>query len=457
MVPSYDYEVTPPPAGSWRLHLEARFENAPGDRLVGAGGVTRVDLIEGNEARTLAPGPGGEGWLAPACRRACTVRYDVDLDALSAACRSMDCVRRVGDAVIGSAADWMLRPDPAGDAVIHVRLAGADASRFATGLRRDPRGGYELRGRELGEASYTAFGALRRAAIDVPGGRLDGVLLGAPVAMGDAAVVAWVKDAATCVARLYGRFPAQATVFVVPVPGADGVVFGRVLSLAGGSVVLLIGENTPVTAEHDDWVLVHELSHLGTPSFLGEAHWLEEGLATFYEPILRERAGWMREEQLWAHFVDQMPRGLRKQGEPPGLEERDDIDSTYWGGALFAFLADVKILSASGGARSLDDVLRAVHDRLGDATHATTLADFLRVGDEAAGNHALSDVYRAFAVQGEAGEAGEAGKAGKAGVADLDAMWRSLGVLRAADGSVTLSDDAPLAAVRRRIAAGGAH
>jgi hypothetical protein len=350
-------------------------------------------------------------------------------------------MHRVGEAFIGSAAIWMLRPEAMSGAVVRGTLQGGDPSRFATGLRRDPRGGFTMRSRELGEASYTAFGELRPAHIDVPGGgTLDVVALGPPVAMGDAAAIAWVRDAAGCVARLYGRFPAEATVFVLPVPGADEVVFGRVLSLAGGSVALLVGSDTPASAEHGDWVVVHELSHLGTVSFVGEGHWLEEGLATYYEPVLRERAGWMREEDLWKHFVSQMPRGVHKEGEPPSLEERDDIDSTYWGGALFAFLTDVRIRTVSRGQRSLDDVLRASLARLGDATHEATLADFVRVAGEATGNGAFGEVYSHFAMGGEA--------------VDLDGIWRSLGVVAKPDGTVTLRDDAPLASVRRGIATG---
>jgi hypothetical protein len=371
------------------------------------------------------------------------VRYAVDLDALSGSCRHMDCARRVGAAVLGTASTWMLRPEPTGDATIRVELRGGDATRFATGLRRAPGGGYVLRARELGEASYTAFGDFRRTMVGVPGATLDVVLLGEPLAMGDAATLGWVKSAAGCVASLYGRFPVDATVFVVPASRGDGVVFGRVFSLAGASVVLLFGTEAKPASMHTDWVAVHELFHLSTPSFVGEAHWLEEGLATYYEPILRERAGWMTEADLWRHFAEAMPRGLRKEGDPPALDDRDDIDSTYWGGALFALVADVRIRKQTGGAHSLDDVLRAALAELGDATHAATLADFVRVGDAATGTHVLADLVAHDAVAGEP--------------IDLDGVWRELGVVEAPGGSVTLKDDAPQAAARRGIAAGRSH
>jgi predicted metalloprotease with PDZ domain len=443
-VPSYTYRIAPPAAGSWTLEVEARLERAPSERLVApeaTAALRSVSLVEPAGSRALPRA--GDAWLAPSCRTRCTVRYAVDLDALSSSCRHMDCARRVGEAVLGTAASWMLRPDPTGEATLRVELAGGDPTRFATGLRRAPGGGYVLRARELGEASYTAFGDFRRVRADVPGATLDVVLLGEPLAMGDAETVGWVKSAAGCVAGLFGRFPVDATVFVVPASRGDGVVFGRVFSLAGASVVLLFGTEAKPASMHTDWVAVHELFHLGTPSFVGEAHWLEEGLATYYEPILRERAGWIPEADLWSHFAASMPRGLRKEGDPPALDDRDDIDSTYWGGALFAMLADVRIRKATGGARSLDDVLRAALAELGDATHAARLEDFVRVGDAATGTHVLADLVAHDAVAGEP--------------IDLEAVWRELGVAATAEGAVALKDDAAQAAVRKGIAAGGGH
>jgi hypothetical protein len=309
-------------------------------------------------------------------------------------------------------------------------------------LRRDPRGGFLLEASDLGEAAYTAFGAFRTAHTEQSGARLDFNLLGTPLAMGDAAAVEWVKGAASCVSGLFGRFPVDATVFVVPVDGANDVVFGRVMSLGGASVVLLFGDRARPADAHDDWVVVHELFHLGCPSFVGEGHWLEEGLATYYEPVLRERAGWMTEAELWSHFVREMPRGLRREGEPANIEDRDDIDSTYWGGALFVFLADLQLRAGSGGARSMDDVVRTVLSIYGDATRRARLSDFVRTGDETTGFHVLANLYDGWAVHGQN--------------VDLDALWRKLGIRMQGTG-VALEDTAPLASVRKGIATGAKH
>jgi predicted metalloprotease with PDZ domain len=441
--PRYTYAISPPASGSWMLQVEATLERAPTARLivpVAEPSVRDVVLVDGGSRGLLARD--GDAWLAPPCRSRCTIRYAVDLDTMASSCRGLDCVRRVGDAIIGPTSTWILRPDPAGDAIVQVAVRRGDPARFATGLRRDDQGGYVFRARELGESSYSAFGSLRRGRVQVTGAALDVTLLGAPLAMGDEATLSWLRDSASCVARLFGRFPVDASVFVLPVRGADEVVFGRVMSLAGASVALLFGTETRAETAHQDWVVVHELFHLGTPSFVGEGHWLEEGLATYYEPILRERAGWISERDLWRHFAREMPRGLRKPEQAASLEEREDIDSTYWGGALFALLADVRIRQATGGARSLDDAMRAALAQEGDATHSVRVADFLSVGDQATGGRVLADLYAHFALAGEA--------------VDLGALWKSLGV-GLSEGETTLRSDAALVPVRRGITSGGEH
>jgi predicted metalloprotease with PDZ domain len=425
--------------------VEATLERAPSATLVSSASMVLHDLaLIDARGVSRALEQRGEAWIAPDCRSRCRIRYTVDLDALASGCNRLDCARRVGQAVIGSAAAWLLLPEPSADAVLHVRVGAGDRARFATGLRRAGDGSYVLRASELGEASYTAFGEIRASRLPVSGASVEVALLGPPLAMTDRAALEWVRNGAGCLEGFFGRFPADATVFVVPVAGADQVVFGRTLSLAGASVVLLFGAETRAETAHDDWVVVHELFHLGTPTFVGEGHWLEEGLATYYEPILRERAGWMSEADLWKHFVDQMPRGVRSAESAPRIEDRDDIDSTYWGGALFALLADVRILQETRQARSLDDALRASLARVGNTTHQARVQDFLRTCDEATGTRALARLYAEFAEQGEP--------------VDLDALWRSLGIERSAgNGPVVLRDDAPLAPVRRAIATGGKH
>ena len=446
--PVYRYTIAPPPAGSFLLHVEATLEQSPSDRLVAPeahGSLVDAALVGSSGVSPLKRDR--DAFVAPACRSRCTIRYTLDLDELASSCHWMDCERRVGDSMFGRASAFMLRPETAGDAVFEVNVVGPDKERFATGLR-GARDHFSFKASALGEASFTAFGEIRRGTLDFPNARMEVVFLGSPLAMGDAAALEFIRLSALRIVSLFGGFPVDATVFVVPVPRAREVVFGRVLSLAGASVALLFGDETPASGVGDNWVVVHELFHLGCPSFVGEGRWLEEGLATYYEPILRERAGWMTEAALWTHFVREMPRGLRRSEDPPSLEDRDDIDSTYWGGALYALLADVQSRAATGNAHSLDDVVRLMRRRVGSATSMARLTDFLRTAEEATGAREASAVYDSWAVRGEN--------------VDLEALWARLGIGGVEDAltqgaPVRLRDDAPLASVRRAIAASAPH
>jgi hypothetical protein len=449
--PSWSFLVDAPAAGSHVLRIEGTFRNVGTPRLMidddAARFVTGLEVNDGTG--WVAPRRIGGAWQVAACVRGCAVRYAIDLDALAASCDdAVDCAARAGEVTISPALVWLLHPQPKGNAPVTLKVRGADPSRFATGLRRapGPPGAltYAFRSPELDEGSFTAFGPLHRQRVDAAGARIDVARLGgAGARMSDAEVGAWIGDAARCVARLYGRFPVDdATVFVVPVAGGSEVVFGKVLALAGASVALLVGDAMTANAAREDWVLVHELFHLGFPSFRGEGRWLGEGLATYYEPILRARSGWIDDAKVWGDFARQMPRGLPRPGASAGLVKRDDIDAIYWGGALFALMSDVSIRERTGGQRSLDDVIRAALAHGGDATRVWTVADVVDVGAEATGTDVLRAMYASHAARGEP--------------IDLDGLLAQLGVERQPGGDdapVILRDDAPLSAVRRAITA----
>ena len=169
----------------------------------------------------------------------------------------------------------------------------------------------------------------------------------------------------------------------------------------GASVVVVVGDKMPASKRHRDWVLVHELFHLGFPTFRGEGRWLGEGLATYYEPILRARAGWTTEAEVFKQFARNMPRGQAPRGSSAGLSARDDLDTIYWGGAMFCLAADVRIREETHGAHSLDDVIRAALDRGGDATHVWAVRDVVSLGDKVTGTTVLSEMYERYAARGE--------------------------------------------------------
>ena len=174
--------------------------------------------LRGEDGRSVARE--GDGWQIPECRTRCIVDYVVDLRAMASGCHRMDCGKVVGEAFLGLASDWMMRPQPLGDAVLRVRPTGRAVDRFArqgcgTRSGRWIRFSVPMSSRE---AAFTAFGSLRKNAVDVPGATLHVTLLGEPPEdgrRGDPRMGFETQPPA--VAGLFGHFPVEATVFVVPV------------------------------------------------------------------------------------------------------------------------------------------------------------------------------------------------------------------------------------------------
>lgn len=447
---SWSYEVDAPADGSRTVVVEATFDNARTDRLAitreSAPFVRDVQLKNPHGWTTVERR--GSQWYEPACMHHCVVRYRIDLGELAAACGDeVDCARRVGDATLSPALSWLAHPSPKTDVPVRVHVRTPNPATFASGMHAVDESGrlFSFRSYDLDEGSFTAFGPLRHYRVDVSGkdgssgSRVDVAVVGkAKYAMSDDDLKTWVEEATQVVTPLFGRFPVdRTTLFLVPAKGEEEVVFGKVLSLAGASVVVVVGDKMQATARHRDWVLVHELFHLGFPTFRGEGRWLGEGLATYYEPILRARAGWTTEPEVYRQFARNMPRGVPARGSSsPGLAQREDLDSIYWGGALFCFAADVRIREETRGKHSLDDVIRAALARGGDATKVWTVAEVVHLGDQVTGTTVLSEMYDRYAARGER--------------IDLDGLLASLGIDR--DGpTIDLDEERPLAWVRREI------
>jgi hypothetical protein len=353
----------------------------------------------------------------------------------------------------------LLRPDPLPPgAPVTIHVAEAEGVRVRSALRRgaDP-ALISLRAIELPAAGYMAFGSFTTVEIPVHGGTIELVLLGGARRLGDDALRAWVARMAGSLDAVFGHFPVQrAAIFVVPEPGSDRVELGRTLPSGGASILLVLGEHAGEQALADDWILEHELFHLGTPSFSGEGRWLDEGLAVYYEPVLRRRAGLCTDEQLWSDLIATSARGLPRAGEG-SLSESEEHDRVYGGGATFVLAADVGIRARTSGERSLDDGLRAVLARGGDATQVWTVADFVRAVDQATGVPVMSELHAQSArsspcvIPARASGANALPTCFPEAHGDLLRLFSWLGVEPREQGLVTLRDDAPLARLRLHI------
>jgi hypothetical protein len=257
------------------------------------------------------------------------------------------------------------------------------------------------------------------------------------------ALIQRIETAAQAVALFYGRFPVpRARILIVPVAGRHSVLQGTTWGDEDGFPAYLrirVGElTTPEELAHD-WIITHELVHTATVSLPDKQSWMEEGLATYVEPIARVEAGELTAESIWADMMHGMPKG-----EPGvtdrGLDQTPTWGRTYWGGALFCLMADIEIRRQTGNRRGLQDALRAIVAAGGTIDKEWPLQRVLGIGDQATGTHVLEQMY---------------GRWGQAPVqVDLPQLWKELGI-RAEGNTVTFDKDAPLAAVRAGITKSG--
>jgi hypothetical protein len=384
----------------------------------------------------------GFRWRLPEVSSRASIRYRIDLDAIAREVDHFDISQRIGHSLVAPVSTWLLRPDPIDVGVpVSVRVVTPPGVRFVTGLRKTG-DTYALEAHEIRTATYAVFGSFDLQRLELPSpprGRSAGLevaVLDSPLEVPLAALLGWIEQSARAVAEFWGGFPVERALLVVlPVRGRDGVLFGKVLPESSPGIALLVGQHTPAAKLYADWVLVHELFHLGFPSFNAEGKWLDEGLATYYEPLISARSGWKTELAVWTEFVRAMPQAVHA-GSVGALEKSSSFREIYWGGAIVAMLADIEARTRSGGAQGLEHGLRAVLAAGGNASEVWSLQRVVGLIDSRYDAPLLAPLMRTHAHARAA--------------VDLDQLWTRLGVERGAAG-VVLRDDAPLSSIRKSV------
>ena len=200
------------------------------------------------------------------------------------------------------------------------------------------------------------------------------------------ALLDWIATGARAVSRYFGQFPVpHARLEILMAAGRrggriDGVTFGD----GGAHSRLTVAQHATAEDLSRDWVLTHEMVHYGFPNMDREHHWIEEGSATYIEPIARAAVGNLSVAQVWGDMVRFMPQGLPDPGDR-GLDGTHTWGRTYWGGALFCLLADVRTRKESHNRKGLVDALRAVNRAGGNIESDWPIERAFKVGDRATG------------------------------------------------------------------------
>jgi hypothetical protein len=251
------------------------------------------------------------------------------------------------------------------------------------------------------------------------------------------AMLDWISTGARAVTWYFGKFPVpHASIEIAMAAGRrggriNGVTFGE----GGVRSKLTVAQHVTAQDLSRDWVLTHEMVHYGFPSMDREHHWIEEGSATYIEPIARAAVGNLRVTQVWGDMVRDMPQGLPASGDE-GLDHTHTWARTYWGGALYCLLADVGIRRQTNLRKGLVDALRGVTRAGGNIESDWPIERAFKVADKATGTNVLMSLYHQMDA--------------KPLPVDLPDLWKQLGVRRE-DGQVTFDNEAPLAKVRMAI------
>ncbi len=272
-------------------------------------------------------------------------------------------------------------------------------------------------------------------AVTVGGAELTVIIEGDSPSMPRSAYEGWVRTSAQMIADYYGG--------TLPVPGLEitlltsgGGAIGYGNHRRGRWIRVYCGRRTRQRSFDRDWVMVHEMLHATFPDLTDRHRWMQEGLSTYAEKLVRVRAGNITQQQVWSRLSGSMHHGRPRAGDR-GLDITHTWGRTYWGGALFWMVADIEIREQTRNRKSLDDALRHIAAIGGNARQMWETERVCAEADEGTGTRVVSRLYARMA---------EA-----PGDIDLDRLWQDLGVVRLGDGSVELDDEAPRADIRRGI------
>ncbi len=223
---------------------------------------------------------------------------------------------------------------------------------------------------------------------------------------------------------------------------SEAVPWAQVQRGGGPAAHFYIDQYRPLDEFRSDWTATHELSHMLLPFVARRDAWLSEGFASYYQNVLRARAGMITPEQAWEKLYAGFARGRDgTRGDPLAevsreMYRRGAFMRVYWSGAAIALLADVELRRQSGGRASLDVALRRLADCCLPSHRTWTAREVLARLDEMTGTAVFMDLYADHADSRRFPEIGGASAA--------------LGIIER-DGGLDFSDDPVATRLRRAI------
>lgn len=207
------------------------------------------------------------------------------------------------------------------------------------------------------------IGRFEEVRLPRPGGVLRVSVVPTADAVPVAALTEWIGQVADDLLHSHARMPLpDVQVLVVPLPSVRSAVpWGQVTRGGGSAIHLFPGLEAGPSAWRNDWTATHEFAHLLHP-FLGDrGRWLGEGLASYYQNVLRARSGQLSQTQAWDKLIAGFERGRAATPEDADSlssvavqRRRGSTMRVYWAGAAFWLERDLDLRRAGS---SLDEAL----------------------------------------------------------------------------------------------------
>jgi len=300
------------------------------------------------------------------------VTYDVDVKKLTAHPKLRRRAFHIGKDLVVSPNQILLRPAlwPR-DVSVTLRVQMPPNLKAAIPWR--PVNGapntYQLWENCLSKQGQIAFGRFEIDVVNTSGTEIRVAVLDAPHTATREGIRAWLKAAADAVAELFGGFPAKRVTVLVAPTGATRVpvMFGQAMQPGGASVIFYTSQSVTDEKLLGEWVAVHEFIHLGMSWTFDSEVWFQEGFTTYYQEVLRARAGFEPIQGGWQLLHEGFGRGRRTGTGRTLTEESRDMHKThsywrvYWAGAVIALQCDLAIRRQTAGVRSLDDAMRHLY------------------------------------------------------------------------------------------------
>ena len=331
----------------------------------------RVEVCTNELAQNLITLPAGARWLERSSRRL----SNNDETCLSYALKVVPEKQRYFDTnnegqVIHTSLDTILAcPKTSTLASIQITIdAPSDIQVSFPGQELDSNT-YRLYERPCSWSSGVLWGNLINRHLKVGGSKVRAAIPNTVAQETQEKLINWLGAGLHALLLAYGDLPVpEIQVLLFPVgPNSEAVPWGEVKRGGGDAVHLYVDQTKRLSELNADWVLVHELSHLLHPYLVSGDAWLSEGIASYYQNVLRARADLLGTQDAWRKLDAGFQRGL-KQFEPSvrllentrSMMRNRQYMRVYWSGAAIALVADVELRRQSNGGQSLDSLLKQI-------------------------------------------------------------------------------------------------